>query len=258
MGAIPSFGSFLYIFQYVKLGGNLLLLTRQGQDFIDEEFKQYLGIQWREETVNTINNCIAVYPGLQDITVLPYNASGHTLVAVFSTLLTDTDSQILFEETASFSYDRGLGVWKKPSTGGQYRADGGQVVFISGRPYRMEPSELKFNVEYILSNFLNISSVPQKENIPVKFSLEQNYPNPFNAQTIITYSLPQLSDIKLDIFDILGKHIKTLVNKKMPEGVHKNQWDGTNNKGVHTASGIYYVRLITNDYTETRKIIYLR
>lgn len=141
------------IFTYIKFGGNLLLMTREAQDFIDGEFKNYLGLSWGEVRAE-IHNCIAVYPGLTNI----YINSGHTFVDVFHTTLLDDESTLLFKETQSFLGERGLGVWKKPAAGGRFRADGGQVVFIAMRPYRVNLVQLRSNVEFILSNFLNITA----------------------------------------------------------------------------------------------------
>ena len=137
---------------YVRLGGNLILLTRRGQNFINENFREYIGIEWRENQENAISNCMSVYPGLENITIFPFDASGHTLVAVFNTDITESETTLLFKETISFSAHRGLGVWKKPLAGGRYRADGGQVVFLSGRPYKMDSANLKQTITFILDN----------------------------------------------------------------------------------------------------------
>jgi len=130
------------ILPYVKSGGNLLLLARRGQSFIDQDMKQVLGIEWQEEPRNTIHNCVATYPGLNSMNL----AGTQDLVAVFDVTLAHPASTLLFQETTSFSQNRGLGVWHRP-------ASGGQGVFISGRPYRYDPGQLRANVEYILGQF---------------------------------------------------------------------------------------------------------
>jgi hypothetical protein len=127
------------VLPYVKSGGNLLLLTRSGQSFIDSEMRQVLGIVWQEEPRNTIHNCAATYPGLSNMTL----TGAQTLVAVFEVPLTQPTNTLLFEETTSFNQNRALGVWHSPATGGQ-------IVFVSGRPYRYDPDQLRGNVESIL------------------------------------------------------------------------------------------------------------
>lgn len=246
------------VFDYVLGGGNLLMMTRMGQDFIDEEFREYLGIQWAEDQENTIDNYISAYPGLQDITIYPYSPAGHTYVAVFSTELVGSESTLLFKETVSFSSDRGLGVWKKPVAGGHYRDSGGQVVFLSGRPYCMDPVELRQNVEYILSHFLGVTSVTPEKIVPKSLSLCQNCPNPFNTMTSIRYVLPEPSEVRLEVFDILGRRVAILLDDEKPAGEYNTTWDGCTDLGIQLASGLYTCRLSAGELTKTRKMIILR
>jgi hypothetical protein len=143
------------IMQYLQAGGNLILMTRKGQDFINEELRQYLGISWEENPVNTINDCISTYSGLQNLTL----TGSQTSNAVFNTSLTSNESTLLFQETSSFTVQRGLGIWHKPAAGGTNSINGGQFVFISGRPYRFAHSQLRSNIEYILDNFFKIQQI---------------------------------------------------------------------------------------------------
>ncbi len=89
--------------------------------------------------------------------------------------------------------------------------------------------------------------------IPSKFALEQNYPNPFNPTTIIEYSIPHRAQVELSIYDVLGNKIKTLVNKNLSPGVYKYEFDGSN-----LASGVYFYRLATKDFTQTRKFVLMK
>ncbi|MBN2355534.1 M1 family metallopeptidase, partial [candidate division KSB1 bacterium] len=159
------------ILPYLRAGGNVLLMTRQGQDYIDAELRDYLGITWAEHPQTTINNCLAVYPGLADMPLTDIQS----LNAVFDTDLKNNESALLFRETATFSVPRGLGVWRKPTLGGEHRSDGGQFVFISGRPYRYDAARLRANVAFILRSFFN--EVGSSSGASAKgFRLEQNYP----------------------------------------------------------------------------------
>ncbi len=67
----------------------------------------------------------------------------------------------------------------------------------------------------------------------------ENYPNPFNPSTTINYFLPNEAEIRLAIYDIMGREIKTLTTETQTSGNHKIVWDGTNNNGVKVTSGIY-------------------
>ncbi len=90
------------------------------------------------------------------------------------------------------------------------------------------------------------------------FQLAQNYPNPFNPETSITYSLPITSFVKLEIFDLLGRKIRTLVSGKQSPGKYSVRWDGRDEAGKVVSSGAYFYRLKAGDYIKTRKMVLLR
>jgi len=88
--------------------------------------------------------------------------------------------------------------------------------------------------------------------LPVTHSLSQNYPNPFNPITTIKYSIPAASDVRLDIFNVLGQRITTLINEKQQSGEYSIIWDASN-----IASGIYFYRLTTKEKILTKKMVLL-
>ncbi len=102
------------------------------------------------------------------------------------------------------------------------------------------------------------TSVPSTELLPEEFTLQQNYPNPFNPETVIRYQLPQESQVKLSIHNLLGQEIRTLVNEKRDAGHYDVIWDGRDNAGQQVASGIYLYRLRAGGFTEVRKLTLLR
>ncbi|MBN2570824.1 MAG: T9SS type A sorting domain-containing protein [Ignavibacteriales bacterium] len=93
----------------------------------------------------------------------------------------------------------------------------------------------------------------QGNNIPNKFRLEQNYPNPFNPTTTINYSVPENSMVKIKVYDVLGKEIETLVNSEHSVGNYSVEFDASN-----LTSGIYFYKLITENYIETKKMILMK
>jgi len=107
-----------------------------------------------------------------------------------------------------------------------------------------------------------VSSVGVKENEgddqPDDFSLLQNYPNPFNPSTSIEYHLNKPALVKLTVYNVLGKAVKTLVNKKQKAGKKQVVWDGTNEAGIQMANGVYYYRLETEDVSKTMKMVLLK
>jgi 5'-nucleotidase/UDP-sugar diphosphatase len=91
--------------------------------------------------------------------------------------------------------------------------------------------------------------------LPESFQLFQNYPNPFNPQTEIAYSLPEDSYIKLTVYNLLGQKVKALVDEFQVAGARKVIWDGRNEGGERVASGIYFYKLESKNFTQTRKMI---
>lgn len=85
------------------------------------------------------------------------------------------------------------------------------------------------------------------------FCLSSNYPNPFNAMTIIRYGLPQPADIKIEIFDILGRRVETLIDEKQPAGYHQAMWNAEGR-----SSGVYFYRIQAGDIVETKRMMLLK
>jgi hypothetical protein len=99
---------------------------------------------------------------------------------------------------------------------------------------------------------------------PVAFELGQNYPNPFNPSTTIKFTLPSLGDgggalpTSLKIYNVLGEVVRTLVDEPMAPGVHHEVWDGRDDQGSRVASGIYFYRLRTGDFVQTKKMVLMK
>jgi hypothetical protein len=94
--------------------------------------------------------------------------------------------------------------------------------------------------------------------IPTTYSLEQNYPNPFNPSTTITYAVPVAGEVRLDVYDVLGQHIASLVNGAREAGYHDVQWDGKNSAGRQMASGIYIYRVQAGQFSAAKKMILMK
>lgn len=98
----------------------------------------------------------------------------------------------------------------------------------------------------------------EEEAVPSSFSLEQNYPNPFNPSTDITFSLHQLSDVRLVVYNVLGQPVLELVNGSLPTGTYKVRWDGTNSAGHRVASGVYLYTLSTGSATASKMMTLIK
>ncbi|MBI3587069.1 MAG: T9SS type A sorting domain-containing protein [Ignavibacteriales bacterium] len=94
--------------------------------------------------------------------------------------------------------------------------------------------------------------------VPLEFALLQNYPNPFNPSTTIVYHLPVRSAVTLQIFNIVGQKVATLVEQEQNAGSWSVQWDARNNTGERVSSGIYFYRLSTSTVILTGKMLLLK
>jgi hypothetical protein len=92
---------------------------------------------------------------------------------------------------------------------------------------------------------------------PDQFSLQQNYPNPFNRSTTIKYSIPTSEFVSLKVFDVLGNEVATLVNEEKPAGVYEVEFRSSVGN-VQLASGIYFYRLTSGSFVETKKMQLLK
>lgn len=94
--------------------------------------------------------------------------------------------------------------------------------------------------------------------VPVAYALHQNYPNPFNPTTTIRYQVSKRGGVVLEIFNLLGQHVKTLVNEEQVTGTYTVSWRGENVNGIPVASGVYVYRLRAGDFVASRKMLILR
>jgi len=94
--------------------------------------------------------------------------------------------------------------------------------------------------------------------VATAFSLEQNHPNPFNPTTTIRFTLPERAQVQLAIFDVRGRRIATLVDREMPAGLSRVQWDGRDRRGSQVSSGVYFYRIVAGRHIETRKMVLLK
>ena len=89
--------------------------------------------------------------------------------------------------------------------------------------------------------------------LPTQFALHQNYPNPFNPSTEISFSLPEACAVRLEVYNVLGQRVASLVDGRMDAGAHTVTWDAT-----EVSSGVYLYHLQAGEFSETRKMMLLK
>ena len=122
---------------------------------------------------------------------------------------------------------------------------------ISTVYYRLKQIDTDGSFEY--SSVLNVTL-----NVPTNYQLSNNYPNPFNASTVIRYSLPIEGFVRINIYDELGRLIRTLLNKNQSPGDHTMTWDGKNDAGEFVSSGLYFYRMTAGTNTITKQMIMIK
>jgi hypothetical protein len=98
-----------------------------------------------------------------------------------------------------------------------------------------------------------VSNRNKESTVPSTFHLNQNYPNPFNPSTEISFSVPKKGSVKIVIYDVLGNEIKTVLNDDREPGKYSITVDAS-----ALSSGVYFYRMISGDFTETRKMVLIK
>ncbi len=113
-------------------------------------------------------------------------------------------------------------------------------------------------ITYWYNDQVLIAGVDNEVMIPKVFALHQNYPNPFNPITTIKYDLPKESNVKIVIYDLMGREVRTLVNTKQSAGYKSVQWDARNDFGRPVSSGYYLYVMQAGDFQKNQKMILMK
>ncbi|MBI4722264.1 MAG: T9SS type A sorting domain-containing protein, partial [Candidatus Stahlbacteria bacterium] len=107
----------------------------------------------------------------------------------------------------------------------------------------------------VLRDTIEVEEMPL---VPKTFFIAQNHPNPFIGTTVIEYGIPNAAAVTINIYNILGQKVATLVNENKKAGFYTVKWNGKNGMGKKVATGIYFYRLDTHEYTATKKMYLIR
>ena len=139
------------------------------------------------------------------------------------------------------------------------RASGQPVAGVQVRLFDLTDLRRSVGTTTDAAGFFALSlqtfSTARSTALPTDFTLGQNYPNPFNPSTIIPYQLPASGHVRLDVFNVLGQRLATLVDAERSAGAHTAQWDGTDAAGRAVGAGVYIYRLSSGGMTESRRMV---
>ena len=155
---------------------------------------------------------------------------------------------------------------------GLFAADG--VTMVDTLTYGEQTTDISFGRNPDGSNFWELFGVPtpgtpnggttsvrensERDNLPFGYYLSQNYPNPFNPTTHISYRISDPTNVKIVVYNLEGKEIKTLVNEYKNSGNYSIKWKGLNNNSEHVSSGVYFYHIETEKFKHTKKMLLVR
>ncbi|MCI0494321.1 T9SS type A sorting domain-containing protein, partial [candidate division KSB1 bacterium] len=158
--------------------------------------------------------------------------------------------------------------------------DGFKMVFVSDRNGNQDIYMAELSEEYDIIRCIQVTNDPSSDRHPVwqprknptsvkesgqsfnalpnNFQLFQNYPNPFNSTTTIRYHLPQSGKMSLQIFDIMGRLVHTLIDDQQQAGDYQISWDGTDKNGLQVSTGVYLCQLTVDRCKLTNKLALIK
>jgi len=139
--------------------------------------------------------------------------------------------------------------------------DNQQLKFIlffegtsSGTPSCSDFEVTDINLDDISNMTTSIKDIGANE-MPEQWHLSQNNPNPFNAETSISYHVPKASHVTIEVFNLIGQHLRTLVDEEKSPGIYHATWNGKDDQSQSVGSGIYIYRITTKKFTEIKKMV---
>jgi uncharacterized delta-60 repeat protein len=162
-------------------------------------------------------------------------------------------------------YSNGDNAWvmrhNGPGNGSDYAqavaVDDSGNVYVTGYSYDSGTDFDYATIKYV-QGVTDVKDETGGRERPSEFDLSQNYPNPFNPTTKIEFTLAKSGFVSLQIYDVLGRKVRTLVSEELSSGYKSVLWDGKNDEGKGVASGVYFYQLKVGDFSEPKKMLLLK
>jgi len=243
------------ILSYLEKGGNVLLMSRMGDQFLPDTLLRFLGVSIVPGT--TLYDCVAARPGLTNIA----RTGTQSACIVLDTARTQPETQLLWRAEQNYAPHRGIGFFRAPAGGGTQRAQGGRFAFLSGRPYRWDHAQLRANVMTLLDDWflepldLAGAGAPGRA-LALAFGAPQ--PNPSAGEVALHFTLPRAGVARLELLDVAGRRVRTLRDGWSGAGTHEARWDGRDAAGRDAPAGLYWARLALDGEVRVQRIVRVR
>lgn len=180
--------------------------------------------------------------------------SGFGLISIFlgnRNIDTEVDAE-LYGHNGSYFGTSTVGV-------GDIDLDGRPDLLV-GEPYYPVSFVTNYGRAYLFAGdtTLTVGLVEEEPALPVDFTVTPIYPNPFNDTTTLQFSLNATKNIRISLYDLNGRFVKEIINKNVIRGKHSIKIEMTNQSGSSLATGIYFIRINTNNIVKTQKLVYLK
>ena len=191
------------------------------------------------------------------MTLLANQLVDYVKVMAYSTARAQTSGDGLEGELFRITYNILSGITSLPDSIafsiGQCNIPGTSKVPIILNVVCSYPDTLNpVNINILLGTDLSSAAIPQE------FQLGQNYPNPFNPFTRISYSVPVAGNIRINIYNVLGQRIRTLLNVEHIPGNYESEWNGLDFDRKQVASGVYFYEMKSDQFVARKKMLFLR
>lgn len=203
------------------------------------DFKETLleTVDGRLPTIDTVNNTIVI-----------------KATAIFSPPI--YPNQFIGTEIARLLFQRKSGVNSTDST---ITIDTLPALDTSSVQFVLQDTAGQVILPVFVSGRLDVRTAVDDDGvIPKTYALDQNFPNPFNPTTTIAFQIPKAGWVRLEVFNLLGQRILTLVDDVLPAGRREVLWNGQDQHGREVSSGIYFYRLSASEFAETKKMILMK
>ncbi len=233
------------VLNYVGNGGNFILATRLGGNFLTSAIRTYCGIT-AVSADRTITTLTALDANLVNMPSVGANSLVHLV-----TLGASSQAVPILRDPAVPSQAAGFRLQKEGD---------GAFIYVAGRPYRFDTGASYQNYDYILANWAGgLTGIDDEPDLLARpFNLTQNQPNPFNPSTQIRFSLARDGHVSLKVYDAAGRHVRTLVDDTRASSEYTVTWDGRDDHGAAVAAGVYLYKLQTSDETQTRRMVLVK